>query len=52
MYINIHRGQNQIGGSIIELATDNTRIILDVGNNLDEGREVEIPQIEGLFCGD
>lgn len=52
MYINIHRGQNQIGGSIIELATDSTRIILDVGINLDEGREVEIPKIEGLFCGD
>lgn len=52
MYINVHRGQNQIGGSIIELATDNTRIILDVGINLDEGKEVEIPKIEGLFCGD
>ena len=52
MKIHIHRGQNQIGGSIIEIASENTRIIFDVGINLDEGDEVEVPQIEGLFCGD
>lgn len=51
MIINIHRGQNQIGGSIIEISTDNTRIILDAGINLDETKDVKIPQIEGLFCG-
>ena len=31
----IHRGANQIGGSCVEVATENTRIILDVGLPLD-----------------
>ena len=49
MKITIHRGQNQIGGSIIEIASDKARIILDAGSELDE--EVPTaPQIEGLFC--
>lgn len=51
MIINIHRGQNQIGGSIIEVSTENTKVIFDVGVNLEESNEIEIPQIEGLFCG-
>lgn len=51
MYIHIHRGQNQIGGSIIEVATDTTRIFLDVGINLDEKENVEVPQIDGVFVG-
>lgn len=50
MVIDILRGQNQIGGSIIAVSTDNTKIILDVGINLDESEKVEIPQIKGLFC--
>ena len=36
MEINIIRGQNQIGGSIIEVSSKNTKIILDVGSNLDD----------------
>ena len=36
MKIKIWRGQNQIGGSIIEVASDTTRVILDIGSNLDE----------------
>ena len=52
MKIQIHRGQNQIGGSIIEISTDNTKVIFDAGVNLDESDEIEVPQIEGLFCGD
>ena len=51
MKINVIRGQNQIGGSIIEISTANTSVILDVGINLDEGEKVEIPNIDGLFCG-
>lgn len=31
MKIVIHRGQNQVGGNIIEVSTDSTRIVLDVG---------------------
>ncbi len=51
MKIHIHRGQNQIGGSIIEISTDETRVILDIGIELDENKDIEVPQIEGLFCG-
>lgn len=52
MIVNVHRGQNQIGGSIIEISTENTKVIFDVGSNLEESDEIEVPQIEGLFCGD
>ena len=52
MKINIIRGQNQIGGSIIEISTDKTKIVFDVGVNLDESEEIKIPKIDGLFCGE
>lgn len=51
MEIFIHRGQNQIGGSIIEINTDSTKIFLDVGIELDGNENIVVPQIEGLFCG-
>ena len=51
MEINIIRGQNQIGGSIIEVSSKNTKIILDVGSNL-EDKEIVVPEIEGLFKGE
>lgn len=51
MNIKIHRGQNQIGGSIIEVSSDIARVILDVGVELDENKEIKVPQIKGLFCG-
>lgn len=51
MKINITRGQNQIGGSIILVETDTTKLYFDIGINLDEGANVEVPQIEGLFYG-
>ncbi len=51
MNIHIHRGQNQIGGSIIEISDDKTRLFFDIGINLDESDEVEVPEIDGLFCG-
>ena len=50
MEINIIRGQNQIGGSIIEISSKNTKIILDIGSNLDD-KEIIVPEIEGLFKG-
>jgi len=50
MKVTIHRGQNQIGGSIIEIASESTKIILDAGSELDEEIPVA-PQIEGLFSG-
>ena len=36
MNIKIHRGQNQIGGSIIEVSTEQARVFLDIGIELDE----------------
>lgn len=51
MKICIHRGQNQIGGSIIEISTSNTRIFLDVGIELDEFERIAVPEIEGVFEG-
>ncbi|TJX64515.1 MBL fold metallo-hydrolase [Soehngenia saccharolytica] len=51
MRIKIHRGQDQIGGSIIEISDNQTSIIFDVGLELDND-EQDIPQIEGLFIGE
>lgn len=52
MIIHIHRGQNQIGGSIIEVSTTKTRLFFDIGINLTENEDIEVPKIEGLFCGE
>ena len=53
MKIHIHRGQNQIGGSIIEISSDTTRIFFDIGTELDsDDNDKQIPQIEGLFVGE
>ena len=49
--INIIRGQNQIGGSIIEVYSDKTKIVFDVGINLIEDEQIEIPNVDGLFSG-
>ena len=49
MKIHIHRGQNQIGGNIIEIATDTTKILLDVGLELVNNNEQSLPKIQGLF---
>lgn len=37
MKIIIHRGIDQIGGCITEIATDKTRILIDLGQNLPDG---------------
>lgn len=50
MTVTIHRGQNQIGGSILEVRTDAARVILDIGAQLDE-ETPQTPPIEGLFRG-
>ncbi|MEI7729174.1 MAG: MBL fold metallo-hydrolase [Verrucomicrobiota bacterium] len=64
MKITIHRGTHQIGGSCVEISTDTTRIILDVGLPLNDGEETKspkrlrskqplpdglAPQVDGLF---
>lgn len=51
MYIRIIRGINQIGGNIVEVGTDNTKIILDCGSNLpdiDNTGYVDNIEIDGL----
>lgn len=45
----IHRGQNQIGGNIIEISTNTTKILLDVGLELDDDSNQTLPDISGLF---
>lgn len=49
MKIIIHRGQDQIGGNIIEISTEKTRILLDVGLDLDEEKNRKHPAVQGLF---
>jgi len=39
MKITIHRGANQIGGCITEIATASTKIIIDLGHNLPKGNQ-------------
>lgn len=51
MEVRILRGQNQIGGSIIEVSSKNTKIILDIGLNLGEDKP-SIPDVIGLFKGE
>ncbi len=34
MKITIHRGANQIGGCVTEIATENSKILIDLGSNL------------------
>ena len=49
MKLHIHRGQNQIGGNIIEISTNTTKILLDVGLELDDNSNQTLPDISGLF---
>ncbi|MDR3584803.1 MAG: MBL fold metallo-hydrolase [Desulfosporosinus sp.] len=54
----IHRGTHQIGGTCIELSTERTRIILDIGQelpNFDEDKSkkiLELPKVKGLYRDD
>lgn len=49
MNINIIRGKNQIGGNIIEISTEKTKILLDAGLELDDEKQNELPNIPELF---
>ena len=40
MRITIHRGIDQIGGCITEIATDNAKFLIDLGQNLPDGENV------------
>lgn len=58
MKLIIHRGANQIGGSVIELSTEKSRIILDIGQELpnlyerDMNRLPNLPLVKGLYKGE
>ena len=45
MKITIHRGLNQIGGCITEIATATTRILIDLGQNLPDNMGVSNDQL-------
>ena len=47
MKVNIICGKNQIGGNIIEISTEKTKILLDAGLELDGGNT--LPDVRGLF---
>ena len=49
MKVDILRGQNQIGGSIIAISNAHTKIILDAGRELDDDGSGCLPEIKGLF---
>ena len=49
MDIIIHRGERQIGGNIIEIRSENTRILFDAGLDLKEENNIKLPKVDGLF---
>ena len=47
MLLKIHRGSREIGGTVIELATENTKILLDAGLPLSrDSKPVDIDRLE------
>jgi ribonuclease J len=44
----IHRGSRQIGGSCVEIATENHRVLIDAGAPLDDSVPRELPPIAGV----
>ena len=50
MKFKIHRGTKEIGGSCVEICTENTRILLDFGMPLVErnGQEFDFNKYKGL----
>lgn len=49
MKVIVHRGNNQIGGSIIEVSSGTTKILLDAGLELEAEEDAPLPNVEGLF---
>ena len=47
MKIIIHRGSHQIGGCCTEIATDTSRILIDLGSELDGSSELHINGVTG-----
>lgn len=49
MKIIVHRGLNQIGGNIVEIESEMTRILFDIGLDLNPDNNVSLPEISDLF---
>ena len=52
MKITVHRGINQIGGNVIEISTDKTKILLDAGLELNTIEETEVIKTEDVVEND
>lgn len=55
MYVNVHRGTQQIGGNLIEIGTAHTRLLFDAGTNLpplDGPRTEDSFELDGLTQGE
>ncbi|MCX6230850.1 MAG: hypothetical protein NTZ33_04845 [Bacteroidetes bacterium] len=52
MNLTIHRGTNQIGGSVTEIESDGYKIFIDFGEQLPGAEKKELKLIDGLTCGD
>ena len=53
MKLTIHKGTNQIGGCVTEIATQNARVFIDLGADLTKNREKSVSKIDidGLTTG-
>ena len=51
MKLRIHRGTREIGGTCVEVESNNERILLDLGLPLNAGTllSVELPAVPGLL---
>lgn len=54
MQVRIHRGGREVGGSCVEVASGDSRLVLDVGRPLwaERGEHVPLPDVPGLAMGD
>lgn len=53
MNLTIHRGTHEIGGSCVEVANGNDRILLDIGTPLaDDDKKKKLPDIKGIYKND
>ena len=55
MYVKVHKGTRQTGGNLIEIGTDMTRLLFNVGTNLpplDDPKTEDPFELEGLTFGE
>ena len=52
MKLTIHRGTNQIGGSVVEIESEGYKVFIDFGEQLPDTTSGELGPIKGLTYGD